>query len=82
MLRLFEERREPGCAKREEWFSANFHAKTAEDLMRVCPRQQGKRVHAHGGSVIGKWCDIVNRGLIEEDFFFESSGEQWAVWES
>ncbi len=24
---------------------------------------------------------IVNRGLIEEDFFFENSGEQWAVWE-
>ena len=24
---------------------------------------------------------IVNRGLIEEDFFFESSGEQWVVWE-
>jgi hypothetical protein len=24
---------------------------------------------------------IVNRGLIDEDFFFENTGEQWAVWE-
>ena len=24
---------------------------------------------------------IVNRGLIDEDLFFENSGEQWAVWE-
>jgi hypothetical protein len=24
---------------------------------------------------------IVNRGLIDEDLFFENTGEQWAVWE-
>jgi hypothetical protein len=24
---------------------------------------------------------IVNRGLIDQDFFFENSGEQWAVFE-
>jgi hypothetical protein len=24
---------------------------------------------------------IVNRGLIDEDLFFENSGEQWMVWE-
>ena len=24
---------------------------------------------------------IVNRGLIDEDFFFENTGEQWVVWE-
>jgi hypothetical protein len=23
----------------------------------------------------------VNRGLIDEEFFFESNGEQWGVWE-
>ena len=25
--------------------------------------------------------NIVNRGLIDEEFFFENSGEQWIVWE-
>jgi len=24
---------------------------------------------------------IVNRGLIDQEFFFENSGEQWGVWE-
>jgi hypothetical protein len=24
---------------------------------------------------------IVNRGLLDEEFFFENSGAQWVVWE-
>ena len=35
MLRLFEERREPRLREAREWFSANFHVKTQEDLMRT-----------------------------------------------
>ena len=34
--------------------------------------------------VVSYWemvASIVNRGLIEEEFFFENSGEQWMVWE-
>src|SRR5260370_11775735 len=34
--------------------------------------------------VLGYWemvASIVNRGLIDEEFFFESNGEQWAVFE-
>jgi hypothetical protein len=34
--------------------------------------------------VISYWdtvANIVNRGLIDEEFFFESTGEQWIVWE-
>jgi hypothetical protein len=82
MLRLFEERREPRLREAREWFSANFHAKTAEDLMRVCP--PGSKENASTRMVLSYWemvASIVNRGLIEEDFFFESSGEQWVVWE-
>ena len=82
MLRLFEERREPRLREAREWFSANFHAKTAEDLMRVCP--PSSKENASMRMVLSYWemvASIVNRGLIEEDFFFESSGEQWVVWE-
>jgi type I site-specific restriction endonuclease len=25
--------------------------------------------------------NIVNRGLIDEEFFFENTGEQWMVWD-
>ena len=34
--------------------------------------------------VVGYWemvASIVNRGLIDEELFFENSGEQWAVWQ-
>jgi hypothetical protein len=82
MLRLFEERREPRLREAREWFSANFHAKSAEDLVHICP--PGSKENAYMRMVLSYWemvASIVNRGLIEEDFFFESSGEQWVVWE-
>jgi hypothetical protein len=82
MLRLFEERREPRLREAREWFSANFHVKSQEDLIRVCP--PGSRENAYMRMVLGYWemvASIVNRGLIDEDLFFESHGEQWGVWE-
>ena len=82
MLRLYEERREPKLREARDWFSANFHAKTEEDLMRVCP--PGSQGNLYMRMVLGYWemvASIVNRGLIDEDFFFESNGEQWVVWE-
>src|SRR2546421_9001114 len=82
MLRLYEDRREPRLREARDWFSANFHVKTEEDLMRVCaPGSQG---NLYMRMVFGYWemvASIVNRGLIDEEFFFESNGEQWAVWE-
>jgi hypothetical protein len=82
MLRLFEERREPRLREAREWFSANFHVKTMEDTMRVCPF--GSKENAYMRMVLSYWemvAGIVNRGLIDEDLFFESTGEQWVVWE-
>jgi hypothetical protein len=82
MLRLYEDRREPRLREAREWFSANFYAKNEEDLMRVCP--PGSRENAYMRMVLGYWemvASIVNRGLIVEEFFFESNGEQWVVWE-
>src|SRR6202171_722759 len=82
MLRLYEDRREPRLREAREWFSANFHAKNEEDLMRICP--PGSRENAYMRMVLRFWemvASIVNRGLIDEDFFFESNGEQWGVWE-
>jgi hypothetical protein len=82
MLRLFEERREPKLREARDWFGANFHVKTADDLMRVCP--PGSPGNLYMRMVLGYWemvASIVNRGLIDEEFFFESNGEQWAVFE-
>jgi hypothetical protein len=82
MLRLYEDRREPKLREARDWFSANFHVKTQDDLMRVCP--PGSQGNLYMRMVLGYWemvASIVNRGLIDEEFFFESNGEQWAVWE-
>jgi hypothetical protein len=82
MLRLFEERRETKLREARDWFGANFHLKNADDLMRVCP--PGSKESTYVRMVLGYWemvASIVNRGLIDEEFFFESNGEQWVVWE-
>ena len=82
MLRLYEDRREPKLREARDWFSANFHVKTADDLIRVCP--PGSKENIYMRMVLGYWemvASIVNRGLIDEEFFFESNGEQWVVWE-
>jgi hypothetical protein len=82
MLRLYEDRREPRLREARDWFSANFHVKTAEDLTRVCP--PGSQGNVYMRMVLGYWemvASIVNRGLIDEDLFFENTGEQWGVWE-
>jgi hypothetical protein len=83
MLRLYEERREPRMREARDWFGANFHGvNSAEDLMRLCP--PGSQGNVYMRMVLSYWemvASIVNRGLIDEEFFFENSGEQWAVWE-
>lgn len=83
MLRLYEMRREPLMREARAWFTANFHPKTAEDVMKICP--PGSKENAYLRMVASYWemvANIVSHGLIEEEFFFENSGEQWIVWES
>jgi hypothetical protein len=82
MLRLYDIRREPRLREAREWFTTNFNATTAEEMMRLCP--PGSKENAFMRMVISYWemvAGIVNRGLIDEDLFFESTGEQWMVWD-
>lgn len=82
MLRLYDIRREPRLREAREWFLTHFNATTAEEMMKLCP--PGSQENAFMRMVISYWemvAGIVNRGLIDEDLFLESTGEQWAVWE-
>ncbi|HXL21635.1 MAG TPA: hypothetical protein VOA78_04150 [Candidatus Dormibacteraeota bacterium] len=82
MLKLYDMRRENRLRDARDWFAANFHVKNFEDVMRVCP--PGTQQNTYMRMVVGYWemvASIVNRGLIDEDLFFENSGEQWAVWQ-
>lgn len=83
LLHLYELRREPLMREARAWYLANFHPKTAEDVMKICP--PGSKENGYLRMVASYWemaCNIVDRGLIDEEFFFENTGEQWLVWES
>lgn len=82
LLKLYDMRREPRLREARDWFAANFHVKTPDDVMRVCP--PGSRENTYMRMVLGYWemvASIGNRNLIDEDFLFENSGEQWAVFD-
>ena len=82
LLRLYEDRREPRLREARDWFASNFHVQTPEEVMRICP--PGSRENANMRMVLGYWemvASIVERGLIDEEFFFENTGEQWGVFE-
>ena len=82
LLKLYDARREPKLREARDWFGANFHVQSFEDVMRICP--PGTKENTYMRMVAGYWemvASIVNRGLIDEDLFFESTGEQWAVFQ-
>ncbi|MHB8755289.1 MAG: DUF4760 domain-containing protein [Candidatus Acidiferrales bacterium] len=82
MLHLYEMRREPVMREARAWFIANFHPQTPEDVLKICP--PGSKENGYLRQVASYWemvANIVSRGLINEEFFFETSGEQWVVWE-
>jgi hypothetical protein len=82
MLQLYETRREARLREAREWFFMNFHPASIDDVPRICP--PGSKENASMRMVISYWdmvANIVNRGLIDEEFFFENSGEQWYVWQ-
>ena len=82
MLKLYDLRREPKLREARDWFAANFHVKNAEEATKLVPF--GSKENTYMRMVAGYWemvASIVNRGLIDENFFFENTGEQWGVWE-
>src|SRR6266704_1753472 len=64
------------------WFVEHFHPESPEDMMQKYP--QGSEENTHIRMVISYWdmvAGIVNRGLINDELFFESNGEIWVVWD-
>lgn len=82
MLRLYDMRREPRLRQARAWFVENFHPKSAEEMIEKYP--QGSEENTYIRMVISYWdmvASIVNRGLINDELFFESNGEIWVVWD-
>jgi hypothetical protein len=82
LLRLYDLRREAKLRQGREWFTREFQAKTFEDYLAQAP--MGSENSALFRMTIGYWdmaASLVNHGLINEDLFFENTGEFWLVWD-
>ena len=82
MLKLYELRREPRLRQARDWFVNQFHVSSAEEMMKNYP--PGSEENTHVRMTVSYWdmvASIVNRGLIDDDLFFENTGEAWLVWE-
>ncbi len=82
MLRLYELRREPRLREARAWFTANYHVTSLEEVMKKYP--PGSEENTNMRMAVSYWdmvAGIVNRGLIDEELFFENNGEIWLVWD-
>jgi hypothetical protein len=82
LLRLYELRREARMRQARSWFIAQFEAATPEESVQKYPF--GGEENASLRMVVTYWemaAGLVNRGLIDDEMFFENSMEAWIVWE-
>jgi hypothetical protein len=82
MLQLYEMRREPRLRQARQWFMERFSATTPEEMMQKYP--PGSEENTNVRMVVSYWdmcAGIVNRGLVDDELYFESNGEAWGVWE-
>lgn len=81
-LQVYDLRRETRLRQARDWFQQNYNAETIEDAMRIAA--PGTEHGTFMGMVIGYWeqaCALLNYGLLNEDLFFETSGEFFGIWE-
>lgn len=81
LLHLYELRREPRMREARNWFANSFDAKNREEFMQRYP--MGSDANASYRMVTTYWemvASLVNRGLIDDDLFFENGGEARFVW--
>ncbi len=82
LLRLYELRREPRLRQARDWFFASFDAKTPEEAMQKFP--PGSEANTNMRMVISYWemaAGLANRGLIDDELFFENAGEGFFVYD-
>jgi hypothetical protein len=82
ILRLYELRREEKLRQAREWFGANFHAASLEDIQRLAP--MGSQENAYMRMVVSYWemaASLVTSGVLNQDLFFQTGGELLFVWE-
>lgn len=82
ILRLYELRRDEALRNARNWFVGQFNATSAEEMMQKYP--MGTQENTYGRMVTSYWemaCSFVTSGVLNQELFFESSGEMLIVWE-
>jgi hypothetical protein len=82
ILRLYELRRDEKLREARSWFAQNFSATTFEDLQRIAP--MGSQENAYVRMVVSYWemaASFITAGVLNQDLFFQSTGELLVVWE-
>ena len=81
LLQIYDMRREEKLRKARAWLLPNFAATTIKEFSELYPA--GTEPNAHFRQVVSYWdmvAAIVNRGMIDEDLFFETTGEATLTW--
>jgi hypothetical protein len=82
LLRLYELRREETLRRARQWFTTHCVAGSLDDLMRIAP--PGSPENGYVRMVVSYWemaASFVTAGVLNQELFFQSSGEMLFVWE-
>jgi hypothetical protein len=82
LLRLYELRREPRLREARAWYMGKFWANSMDDMLKKYP--PGSEPSVSFRMVTSYWemvCGMVNRGLVDDEFFFENGAEFWYCWQ-
>ena len=82
MLRLYDLRREQKLRLARSWYLDHFHLDSPDEMMEKY--KAGSEEYNYIRMVLSYWemvASIINRGLINDELFFESNGEMWVVWD-
>lgn len=81
LLQIYDLRREEGLRRARAWLLANFWADNLDEFNALCPL--GSDENAYYRQATSYWemvSLIVNRGMLDEDLYFESTNEGLLTW--
>jgi hypothetical protein len=81
-LKLYDLRREAKLRQARDWYFRNYFADTLDEGMRIAaPGTENGALVMMVWSYWEQACAYLNHGLLNEDLFFETSGEFYGVWD-
>lgn len=81
IMQLFELRREPEMRKARDWFAAQFHPQSVDDIMTVLS-QFGSDGNRYFRMVTSYWemaATMANHGAVNEQLFLDTQAEMFFI---